>query len=382
MSITVGFDLTHARLSRTGLGRYPAELARALEARASVRVVELYAGSVRAPSSTARIVRGLRREGLYYPFMLGRAARGARVDVLHVPTPAPARGGGVPLIVTVHDLLPLRMPQLFTRQTRWHTRLYLPFVRGATRVITPSAYTRAEVIELLGIGEQRVIAVPEAADERFAPLDADRERLRAELGISGRYVLSVGTLEPRKNLATVLRVFRRVSEAMPDVELVIVGGAGWRNQSFESELGRGHAAARVRVTGFVSDARLVELYAGAACFLFPSLGEGFGLPPLEAMACGAPVVMSDRPALPEVAGGAALQAPPLDVEALAAHVTRVLSEPRVAGEMRAAGLARSRQFSWARAAKETERAYREAHEDAAWWSQSTARAQPSASTRS
>jgi glycosyltransferase involved in cell wall biosynthesis len=358
--VSVGFDLTHARLSRTGLGRYPAELERALRARPGVRLVELHAVHKPASSIGGRIMQGLAREGLYYPAGLAREGARKGAQVLHVPTPAPARGAGLPLVVTVHDLLPLRMPHLFTRQTRWHTRLYAPFVRRATRVITPSLYTRAEVIELLGMPEERVIAIPEGAAERFAPCEVDRDVLRVELGITGPYVLCVGTLEPRKNLATVLRVFKRVSVAVPDAELVIVGGRGWRNEDFEAELGRGDVTRRLRVTGFVSDERLVELYAGAACFLFPSLGEGFGLPPLEAMACGAPVVMSDRPALPEVAGEAALMAPPLDADVLADHVSRVLQDGELAAGMRAAGLARAKRFTWAAAAAATERVYREA----------------------
>jgi glycosyltransferase involved in cell wall biosynthesis len=359
VQIAVAFDITHARLNRTGLGRYPSELAAALRARPSVRLLELGAIEQPAASTAGRIGQGLVREGLYYPAALARRARRAGAQALHVPTPAPARGAGIPLVVTVHDLLPLRMPQLFTRQTRLHTHLYVPFVRRAARVITPSRYTRAEVVELLRIPEDRVVAIPEACSERFTPREVDRERMRAALGISGPYVLCVGTLEPRKNLVTALRVFARVSEAMPDAELVIVGGRGWRNEDFEAELG-GPVAQRLRFTGFVDDGRLAELYAGAACFLFPSLGEGFGLPPLEAMACGAPVVVSERPALPEVTGDAALKAPALDVETLAGHVSRILADPDLAARMRAAGLARAREFSWHDAAAETERVYRDA----------------------
>jgi glycosyltransferase involved in cell wall biosynthesis len=358
--ISVGFDLTHARLNRTGLGRYPSELAPALRARSGVRLIELNAVREASHTTAGRIVQGLAREGLYYPMGLARAGARAGAQVLHVPTPAPVRGAGLPLVVTVHDLLPLRLPHLFTRQTRAHTRLYTPFVRHATRVIAPSAYTRAEVVELLRLPAERVVAIPEGSAERFAPREVDRERLRAELGIAGPYVLCVGTLEPRKNLVTALRVFRRVSAEVPEAELVIAGGQGWRNRDFEAELGRGHAARSLRLTGFVTDERLVDLYAGAACFLFPSLGEGFGLPPLEAMACGAPVVTSDHPALKEVVGDAALQAPPLDVEALAAHVIAVLQDGQLASGLRAAGIARARPFTWTAAAAATEQVYWEA----------------------
>lgn len=363
MPIAVGFDFTHARLNRTGLGRYPSELAPALRAR-GVRLIELSAVREPASSTARRVAQGLRREGLYYPAGLAREAARKGAQVLHVPTPAPVRGGRLPLIVTVQDLLPLRLPHLFTRETRAHTRLYLPFVRRATRIITPSAYTRAEVIELLGLTEDRVVAIPLGCAERFVSRAVDREALRRDHGIEGPYVLCVGTLEPRKNLTSVLGAFRRVSAAVPDVELVIAGGRGWRNEAFERALGR-EGARRLRLTGFVPDERLVELYAGAACFLYPSLGEGFGLPPLEAMACGAPVVASDRPALDEVCGDAALIAPPQDVDALAAHVVAVLSDGALAERMRKAGIARAGRFTWPAAAAATEQVYREALADGA-----------------
>jgi glycosyltransferase involved in cell wall biosynthesis len=356
VTIAVGFDVTHAQLNRTGLGRYPSELVGALRQRKNVQLITASAagGSRAAP---ARIARGLLREGLYYPAGLARAVARGGAQLLHTPTPAPVRGGGLPLVVTVHDLLPLRHPHLFTLQTRAHTRLYAPFVRRAQRVITPSSYTREQVIELLCVAPERVIAIAEGCDARFAAHEADRELLRAEVGVKGPYVLIVGTLEPRKNLTTALRVFERVAGAVDAVELVIVGGSGWRNREFESELERAGVARKVRLPGFVPDELLAELYAGAACFLYPSLGEGFGLPPLEAMAAGAPVVISEAPALLEVTGEAALSAGALDVEALAAHVVAVLEDPELAARLRAAGIERARSFTWDAAAAATERVY-------------------------
>jgi alpha-1,3-rhamnosyl/mannosyltransferase len=302
----------------------------------------------------------LRRESLYYPVTFAHKGKRRGVQLLHVPTPAPVRGGSLPLVITVHDLLPLRLPHLFTRETRMHTRLYIPFVRRASRIITPSAYTRAEVIELLDVSAERVVAVPEGCAERFRPHDVDRDLLRREFGIEGPYVLCVGTLEPRKNLTTVLRVFRRIHAVRPETELVLVGGRGWRNEDFENELAGSGCTHRLRLPGFVSDERLIDLYAGAACFLYPSLGEGFGLPPLEAMACGTPVVVSDAPALMEVCGDAALSAQALDVEALAEHVIAVLDDGALADRLRTVGLARAQRFTWDAAAGATEQVYREA----------------------
>lgn len=358
--VLVALDTTHALINRTGLGRYAAELQPVLEARPDVSVIPIRAVRRVATSHAGRIAQGLRREALYYPERLVRAARHAGAQLVHLPTPAPIRAGGMPLVVTVHDLLPLRHPELFTRQTRAHTRLYAPFVRKATRLIVPSQYTRAEAIELLRIPPDRVTVIPMARAQRFSPRMVDRDALAAEFGIGGRYVLAAGTLEPRKNLVTVLRAFRRIAEAFPDVDLVVAGGRGWRNEAFEAELGGARAADRVRLTGFVSDERLVDLYAGAACFVFPSLAEGFGLPPLEAMACGTPVVVGDRTALPEVTGDAALLVDPQDFEAIAAQVVRVLEDAQLAERLSKAGLERARSFTWVATAAATERVYRDA----------------------
>ena len=340
----VAFDWTHAELNQTGLGRYPRDLRRALT---GVEVLPLT-----APRLGNRIAQGLAREAAYYPALLARAARRAGADVLHLPTPAPARGGGLPLVVTIHDLLPLRMPELFTRETRAHTRLYLPFVRRATRILTNSEWTRREVIDLLGVPEHRVVATPFGIDDRFAPLPGDPERF----GLRQPYVLSVGTLEPRKNLVGVLRAFRRLGR--DDVQLAIVGGRGWHREALERELA--DSIDRVRVLGFVDDDDLVGLYSGAACFVFPSLAEGFGFPPLEAMACGAPVVTSDRAALPEVTGDAALHVDPMRPEAIAEAIARVLDEPELADDLRRRGVERARGFTWAACAEKTVSAYREA----------------------
>jgi alpha-1,3-rhamnosyl/mannosyltransferase len=358
--VIVALDTTHALINRTGLGRYAVELQSALEARPGMRVLPISAVSQVAPSRAGRIIQGLRREALYYPELFARAARRSGAQLVHLPTPAPVRAGGLPLIITVHDLMPLRHPELFTRQTRAHTRLYIPFVRRATRLIVPSQYTRSEVIELLSVPPERVVVVPMARAQRFGPRAVDREALAAEFGIDGRYVLVAGTLEPRKNLMTVLRAFRRIAGTVGDVELVIAGGRGWRNESFETELGGAGAASRVRLIGFVSDERLIDLYAGAACFVFPSLAEGFGLPPLEAMACGAPVIVSDRTALPEVVGDAALLVDPQDSEALAAQIVRVLEDASLTTKLREAGVVRARGFTWAATAAATERVYRDA----------------------
>ena len=351
----VAFDLTQARINRTGVGRYASELLprlRELDGLALSGFSAPGAGSGGKPLEIAR------RDGGYYPAGLARAARAAGADAIHCPAPAPVRSGGLPLLVTVHDLLWMRMPQFFTAPVRAYHSLSMPAVRRAACVLTDSHDTRADVIERLGVDEARVRVAWLAADPRFKPVEPDRERLRERYGVGGRYVLAVATREPRKNLPTLLAAFERLAAGVDDAELVLVGGRGWRSAELERTLRA--VGERVRVCGFVSEEELVSLYAGAACFAFPSFGEGFGLPVLEAMACGAPVVTSDATALPEVAGDAALLVDPHDPAALEDALARVLESRELAAALRVAGLARSAEFSWERCARETLDAYRAA----------------------
>jgi glycosyltransferase involved in cell wall biosynthesis len=355
----VGFDMTPAALSPAGTGRYPRELLHALERREDPAVIPI-ASSLRRPATVPqRAVQGLRREGWWYPVGLARTAREVRADVVHVPAPYSARVRDRPLVLTVHDVLPFHYPELFTRVVVAHSRLaWRAAVLGATRVVTGSQHTRGELIELFGVPEAHVVVTPYGVSRRFHPRDVDPEWLAARFGIDRRFVLCVGTLEPRKNLTTALRAFRLASEGLDDVQLVVAGGRGWRNDSFDAELGDG--ARDVSVTGFVSDDELAALYSAAECFVYPSLYEGFGLPVLEAMACGAPVVTSDATSLPEVAGDAALLAPPADVEAVAGAIRRVLTEDGLAARLRERGLQRAGDLSWDACAEATTAVYREA----------------------
>ena len=247
-------------------------------------------------------------------------------------------------MITIHDLLPLRYPELFPRVTVAHSRTsWKGAARRAARVITGSEHTKGELVELLGVEPARVAVTPYGVSPRFRTMDVDAAWLRERFGIDRRYVLCVGTLEPRKNMVGALRAFREVARTVDDVLLVLVGGGGWRNAEFEAELGDRD---RLCLTGHVSDEELARLYAGASCFLYPSLYEGFGLPVLEALASGTPVVTSDRASLPEVVGDAGLSVSPQDVDALADAVTRVLTDPDLAADLRRRGLARAALRTW------------------------------------
>jgi glycosyltransferase involved in cell wall biosynthesis len=349
--------MTPALLSPSGMGRYAREMERALSERADVELIRLAASRRQPAAGARRIAQGVWRELAYYPFLLGRRGADAGADLLHCPSQLGPVRRQLPLVMTVHDLLPLRFPQLFTRVNAAHMRAMARAVLPrANRIITGSEFTRGEIADLLGVEQDRVEVVPYGIAGQFRPREPDRDWLRARFGLGGRYVVCVGTLEPRKNLTGALRAFRRLSSAHDDVQLAVVGGQGWRNERFEQELRDG--AARVVSTGSVSDEELAALYAGAACLLFPSLSEGFGFPVLEAMACGTPVVSSNRTSLPEVVGDAGLLVDPEDEAEIAAAVGRILDSPALADELRERGLRNAARFSWTACAAATVDVYR------------------------
>ena len=265
------------------------------------------------------------RDVWWYPVALPSETRRRCLDVLHCPTFRAPFSTSVPLVVTVLDLAVLRHPGMFNQWSRHYSRLAVPrVVQAAAAVITISEFTKSEVVDVLGTAPETVHAIPIAVEAPFTP-----DGPRAE----GDYVLSVGTLEPRKNLARVVAAAQRVG-----AELRVVGAEGWGGVKADGWVGR------------VSDDELAALYRGARCLVYPSLYEGFGLPVLEAMACGTPVVTSRGGATEEVAGDAAVLVDPLDTASIAAGIEEALTR---SDELRAQGLERAEVFSWERVARET-----------------------------
>lgn len=260
----------------------------------------------------------------------------------------------VPTVLTVHDLIFRRFPQYHKPLNRWYLNLTMPlYVKQATAIIAISQATKQDLISAYGVPADKIRVVYEAADPRFKP-QAEHEiaRVRSKYSLPERYILFVGTIEPRKNLPRLLEAYRKVHRAGLTDALVVVGKRGWLVGDFFRKL-EDETLPPVILPGFVSDEDLPALYAGAQALAFPSLFEGFGLPMLEAMACGTPVVASRAGSLPEIGGDAAVYFDPESIEEMAEALERVLTDAELAEHLRRKGLARAKQFSWRKAARET-----------------------------
>lgn len=265
----------------------------------------------------------------------------------------------VPTVLTVHDLIFERFPQYHRRLNHFFLTRAMPlFARRATAIIAISQATRRDLITLYGVPADNIHVVYEAPAPHFRPQPAAVvEAVRRRYGLPERYILTVGTIEPRKNLSRLLTAFARVREQGLADALVIVGQRGWLYEGFFRRLAESPVRDAVILPGFVPDADLAAMYTGATVFALPSLYEGFGLPVLEAMACGAPVVAARAGALPEVGGDAALYVDPRDAEAIAEGLERCLRDAELRAEMRARGVQQAARFSWERTARETVQVY-------------------------
>lgn len=327
----VGLDTSPLAMTQAGTARWLRGLQGALEARDDVEVVPLAWGG------SHRLV-AVARDLAWYPWLLPRAARAARADVLHCAIFRGPRRSRVPVVLTVHDLAPLRHPEAFPAWTRIYAATRLRgTVRAARRVAAVSEFSRRETAELCGVDPARIDVVPNGVDPLFVPDGPAAE---------GDYALAVGTLEPRKNLPRAVEAAR-----LAGVELRIVGAAGWGG------VGRRLPAPSVRWLGRVPDEELAALYRGARCLVYPSLYEGFGIPVAEAMACGTPVVTSRDSAMADVAGDAAVLVDPLDAASIAAGIGEA---DRRRGELRELGLERARRYTWEHAAAAAVDCYRRA----------------------
>lgn len=259
-------------------------------------------------------------------------------------------------VATIHDLMPLthadQYPNSYVAQFR---RTVSRIARNADAIVAVSGHTKDTIVECLGVAPDRIVVVHHGVDETFRPAPtAAVAHLRARLGLARPYILFVGTAEPRKNLPRLVDALALMCHGgRRDFDLVIAGKAAWGSASLRACIAAHGLESRVRLPGYIAGTDLPALYSGASVFVLPSLAEGFGIPLLEAMACGVPVVASNATALPEVYGDAAFGFDPSSTEALAAALERVLNDEALRAELVGRGLKRAARFSWEEAARKT-----------------------------
>jgi glycosyltransferase involved in cell wall biosynthesis len=308
------------------------------------------------------------------PLTLGTELRKHPVDLLHVQFTAPPFCP-CPVVVSIHDLSFEHLPQTFNRRSRTQLRLTVRHsARRATKILTLSEHTRRDVIETYRIAADKVTAIPLAAPAHFGPIAYDKElqRVRHTYGIEGDYVLTVGSIQPRKNLVRLIKAYAALRGAHSSnrcPKLVIVGKCAWLYDETLRALEETGVRDSVVLTGYVPESDLPALYSGALCFVYPSYFEGFGLPPLEAMKCGAPVIVGNATSLPEVVGDAALKVDPFDVSAITAAMDQLINNPELREELSVKGQARAKMFDWNDTARRTlavyEQVYRTSYRTAA-----------------
>jgi len=299
------------------------------------------------------------------PLTLSRELRKNPVDVLHVQFTSPPFAP-CPVVVSIHDLSFEHLPDTFKFRSRTQLRLTVRrSARKAARVIALSQHGRSDIINTYGLSSDRVDVIPLAAPTHFGPVTDEKElqRVRQTYGIKRDYILSVGSIQPRKNLRRLLAAYSSLHEAQPKgklPQLVVVGKCAWLYEETLRAINELKLSKSVILTGYVPESDLPALYSGAACFVYLSYFEGFGLPPLEAMKCGTPVIVGNRTSLPEVVGDAGVLVDPFAVDDIAAAITRVLVNSDFHSKLRVKGLERAGLFDWRETARQTLAVYEKA----------------------
>lgn len=343
-----------------GAGVYTLQLAAALAARPGVELV------VAAPRPLAGLGtvpvpgRSAATRAAWEFSRLGHAIRESRAHVYHGVHFYTPRRTAVPRVATIHDLTFFRIPRRYSAARRRYYRAIARTAREAERVIVPSEAVAADVMRYLDYPAARVRVIPEAPRSGLAPSPSEAVReFRARSGLDGRYFVCLGTAEPGKRAVDAVRALPAISRGHPGVLLALAGNPGRLSEALMREAARLGVAGQVRPLGYVPDADLAPLLTGAEALIFPSLYEGFGLPPLEAMACGTPVIASRAPAMDAVLEGGAAFVPLRDPAAIAREATLLLSDPSHRAWRAEAGRAHAARFTWDRAAALTEDVYRE-----------------------
>lgn len=361
-----GYSLTEPR---TGVGHYTFELARALAVAHPSDQFELISPKPfdqyvfeREPLPNLNFIKGKSSSirGHWWSVGLPLYAKRAGLDLFHGTNFELPLWSRRRTVLTIHDLSALRYPELHRPRLARRARVRLPLAAKLARaIITPTEAVKREVCSQFRLKAEKVTAIHEAPRRAFQPLSLDETfEIRRRLEIDDDFLLFVGTLEPRKNLLTLLKAFDQVLRRTSwRPQLVVAGGEGWLMDETFSFMKESGINEHLRLVGYLDDLELRALYSSCKAFIYPSLYEGFGLPPLEAMACGAPVVATRIPALQETLGDAAILLEPVDVDGLAKAITGLLENQQRRSDLISAGFKRAARFSWEDAAKQTYEVY-------------------------
>ena len=277
-----------------------------------------------------------------------------RPDVFFVQFNAPVNIG-CRIVAEIHDLSFEHVPETF----RWHEHPRMKFTtrrtaRNADHIITCSEYTRKDIVDTYKLPADKVTAIHLAAGKRFVPAMQDEiARVREKYGLPPEFILAVGSIQPRKNLERLIQAYSQVNKRMNAPPLVLVGRKAWLYKDSVTAAERSGYSDKITFTGFVPDEDLPAIYSAAAIFVYPSIFEGFGLPPIEAMQCGTPVITGNRTSLPEIVGDAGVMVDPYDVGSLTDAIERLLRDHELRAELSSRGLRRAKDFSWENTARDT-----------------------------
>ncbi len=367
----IGLDGIPLASPKTGIGHYTFELAHALARVAPtdefqlispVAMTALTKDDADGLPSNLEVVEARRRLS-WWAWGLPAYGKKNKLSLFHGTNYQIPVWSGFPKIVTIHDLSLLLHGETHTSADVRRARQRLPLMaKAATMIITATESVKREICEHLRVDPGKVAVTPYAARNQFRPTSLEHAaEVKKRLGIDDEFLLFVGTIEPRKNLITLVKAFAELLQKTDlNPQLVIAGKEGWLTEGLFSYIAKSAAKERILFLGYVPEKDLAALYSSCKACVYPSLYEGFGLPPLEAMACGAPVITSNIPTIMETVGAAARLIAPHDVEGLAESLTALLKDENQRRQLSSMGLQRAKEFTWEGTARATLEVYDEA----------------------
>lgn len=362
----IAIDVTTMNVNRVGTGIYTRRLTDALRTLIGARLHAVSFGAPMGSESTKTPRQRLMtfaHDVWWMQAGVERAAERVGASLLHVPVPLGPVRSRLPIVVTIQDIAGVRFPEKFRLWSRNFLRVVVPLVaRRAAAVIAPSLATKADLVNLLGVPEERVTCIPNGVGEEFTPFGPDSDRVqhvRDRYRLPKRFLFTVGAVEPRKNLVRLLHALHRVRAQRDTSDLLLIhaGPPGWLARDVQDTMAALKLHDAVRFLGYVDSEDLPGLYAASTVVVYPSLFEGFGLPVAEALACGMPVLTSNTSSLPEVGGDAAMLVDPTSIDAIADGITRLWTDDVLRAEMSRRGIVHAANYSWTRTARETAALY-------------------------